>query len=83
MILFLQDFQTFLSIICWGKCVLMINKMAVENFAVWYASSACGVRSGHLNYTKHHMVSVSISHVLSHQTSPEKITGSAATRNRF
>ena len=26
------------------------------NFAVWCASSACGVRSAHLNYTKHPMI---------------------------
>ena len=26
------------------------------NFAVWCASSACGVSSEHLNYAKHHMV---------------------------
>ena len=26
------------------------------NFAVWCASSACGVSSAHLNYTKHPMI---------------------------
>ena len=26
------------------------------NFAVWCASSACGVSSAHLNYTKHSMI---------------------------
>ena len=26
------------------------------NFAVWYTSSACGVSSVHLNYTKHPMI---------------------------
>ena len=35
------------------------------NFAVWCASSACGVSSVHLNYTKHPMSCLSISHLLS------------------
>ena len=26
------------------------------NFAVWWASSACGVNSAHLNYTRHPMI---------------------------
>ena len=26
------------------------------NFAVWCASSACGISSAHLNYTKHPMI---------------------------
>ena len=26
------------------------------NFAVWYVSSACGISSAHLNYTRHQMI---------------------------
>ena len=67
-ILFQQDFRMFLLIILWGKCVLGINywtnwnKAPLKlwqtqlNFAVWCASSACGVSSAHINYTKHPMI---------------------------
>ena len=67
-LLFLQDFRIFLLIILWGKCVLGINwwtnwnKAPLKlwqtqlNFAVWCASSACGVSSAHLNYFKHPMI---------------------------
>ena len=51
-----------------GKCMLGINcgrtgtKLPLKlwqtqlNFAVWCASSACGVSSAHLNYKKHPMI---------------------------
>ena len=41
------------------------------NFAVWCASSACGVSC------------LSFSHILSCEVSPEKITDSIATRDQF
>ena len=67
-LLSLQDFRIFLLIILWGKCVLGINSGRIRNkdllklwqtqlnFAVFCASSACGVSSAHLNYTKHPMI---------------------------
>ena len=39
----------------WKKALLKLWQ-AQLNFAVWCASSACGVSSEHLNYTKHSMV---------------------------
>ena len=39
----------------WNKAPLRLLQTQL-NFAVWYASSACGVSSEHLNYTKHSMV---------------------------
>ena len=39
----------------WNK-VLMRLRQTQLNFAVWCASSACGVSSVHLNYTKHPMI---------------------------
>ena len=36
------------------------------NFAVWCTSSACGVSSVHLNYTKHPMIIVYCFHVYYH-----------------
>ena len=51
------------------------------NFAVFCASSACGVSSAHLNYTKYQMIrSV---YRLSREKNFEKITGASATRDRF
>ena len=39
----------------WNKAPLRLWQ-AQLNFAVWFASSACGVSSEHLNYAKHPMV---------------------------
>ena len=39
----------------WNK-VLMRLWQTLLNFAVWCTSSACGVSSEHLNYTKHPMI---------------------------
>ena len=39
----------------WNKPLLKLWQPQL-NFAVWCASSACGVSSVHLNYTKHRMV---------------------------
>ena len=39
----------------WNKAPMRLWQMQL-NFAVWYASSACGVSSAHLNYTKHPMI---------------------------
>ena len=39
----------------WKKALLKLWQ-AQLNFVVWCASSACGVSSEHLNYTKHSMV---------------------------
>ena len=39
----------------WNKAPLKLWQTQL-NFAVWCASSACGVSSVHLNYTKHPMV---------------------------
>ena len=39
----------------WNKTPLRLWQTQL-NFAVWCASSACGVSSEHLNYTKHSMV---------------------------
>ena len=63
-----SDFQIFLSIIRWGKCVWVINcgqigiKLLCDygsyklNFEMWCTLSAFGVSSEHLNYTKHPMI---------------------------
>ena len=75
-----RDFQIFLLIILWGKCMLGINcgqtgikllcnygKLDQLNSAVWCASSVCGVSLAHLNYTKHPMFrSVYCFHVYYH-----------------
>ena len=55
------------------------------NFAVFCTSSACGVSSEHLNYTKHPMIrAVYCSHIYYHVGRVlEKVTGSSATRNWF
>ena len=56
-ILFLQDFRIFSLIILWVKCVPPMRLWQTQlNFAVFCASSACGVSSAHLNYTKHPMI---------------------------
>ena len=39
----------------WNEAPLKLWQTQL-NFAVWCASSACGVSSEHLNYAKHHMV---------------------------
>ena len=39
----------------WNKAPMRLWKMQL-NFEVWWASSACGVSSVHLNYTKHPMM---------------------------
>ena len=39
----------------WNKAPLKLWQTQL-NFVVWYASSACGVSSVHLNYTKHPMI---------------------------
>ena len=39
----------------WNKAPMRLCQTQL-NFAVWYALSACGVSSEHLNYTKHPMV---------------------------
>ena len=39
----------------WNKAPLKLWQMQL-NFAVWCTSSACGVSSAHLNYTKHPMI---------------------------
>ena len=41
----------------WNKAPLKLWQMQL-NFVVFCASSACGVSSEHLNYTKHPMVRV-------------------------
>ena len=50
------------------------------NFAVWCASSACGVSSAHLNYSKHPMIRAVYRFHMYCDTSSEKITSSSATR---
>ena len=39
----------------WNKAPMQLWQTQM-NFAVWCASSACGVSSAHLNYTKHPMI---------------------------
>ena len=39
----------------WNKAPMRLSQSQL-NFAVWCASSACGVSSEHLNYTKHPMI---------------------------
>ena len=41
----------------WNKAPMRLWQMQL-NFAVWCASSACGVSSAHLNYAKHPMIRV-------------------------
>ena len=59
----------------WNKAPLKLWQTQL-NYVVFCASSACGVSSAHLNYTKHPMIrsGLSISHVLSCEASSEKIT---------
>ena len=61
----------------WNKALLKLWQTRL-NYAVFCASSACGVSSAHLNYT-----GVSFSRLLSCEASSEKITGASATRDRF
>ena len=50
----------------WNKAPMRLWQIQL-NFAVWCASSACGVSSAHLNYTKHPMIrSVYRFHVYHH-----------------
>ena len=50
----------------WNKAPLKLWQTQL-NFAVWCASSTCGVSSAHLNYTKHPMIrSVYCFHVYYH-----------------
>ena len=39
----------------WNKAPMCLWQTQL-NFAVWWASSTCGVSSAHLNYTKHPMI---------------------------
>ena len=39
----------------WNKAPMLLWQSQL-NFAVWCTSSACGVSSAHLNYTKHPMI---------------------------
>ena len=39
----------------WNKAPMYLWQTQLD-FAVWCASSACGVSSAHLNYTKHPMI---------------------------
>ena len=39
----------------WNKALMQLWQTQL-NFAVWCTSSACGVSSAHLNYTKHPMI---------------------------
>ena len=39
----------------WNKAPMRLWQTQL-NFAVWCTSSACGVSSEHLNYTKHQMI---------------------------
>ena len=54
------------------------------NFAVWCASSACGVSSAHLNYTKHPMIRLVYRfHIYYHVRRVLKKLDSIAPRVRF
>ena len=68
----------------WNKAPIRLWQTQ-SNFVVWCASSAYGVSSAHLNYTKHPMIrAVYRFHVYYHvRRILTKITGSSATRNRF
>ena len=81
----------------WNKAPLKLWQTQL-NYAVFCASSACGVSSAHLNYTKHPMIrSVyrqvhagenkalfsPVSRLLSREKNFEKNTGASATRDRF
>ena len=68
----------------WNKAPMRLCQTQL-NFAVWCASSTCGVSSAHLNYTKHPMVrAVYRFHTYYHvRRVLKKITGSSARRNLF
>ena len=54
--LFLQDLRVGDKLwMNWNKTPMRLWQTQL-NFAVWCASSACGVSSSHLNYTKHPMI---------------------------
>ena len=68
----------------WNKTPMQLWQTQL-NYAVFCASSACGVSSAHLNYTKHPMIrSVYQFHVYYHvRRVLKKITGASATRDHF
>ena len=69
----------------WNKAPMRLWQTQL-NFAMFCASSACGVSSAHLNYTKHpcnDQVDLSFSCLLSREKNFEKITGASATRDRL
>ena len=68
----------------WNKAPMRLWQTQL-NFAVFCASSACGVSSAHLYYTKYPMIrSVYRFHIYYHvRRIFEKITGSFATRDWF
>ena len=68
----------------WNKATLKLWQTQL-NFVVFCASSACGVSSAHLNYTKHPMIrSVYRFHVYYHVRRILKlIKGFSTTRDRF
>ena len=68
----------------WNKAPMQLWQTQL-NFAMWYTSSACGVSSAHLNYTKHPTIrSVYRFHVYYHvRKNFEKITDSIATRDHL
>ena len=64
----------------WNKALMRLWQTQL-NFTVFCASSACGVSSEHLNYTKHPMIRsvYHLSRLLSCEKNFEKITDSIAT----
>ena len=68
----------------WNKAPMRLWQTQL-NFAVWCASSACGVSSAHLNYTKHPVIRLVYRfHIYYHKEKNfEKITDSIATRDWF
>ena len=69
----------------WNKAPLKLWQTQL-NYVVFCASSACGVSSVHLNYTKHPMIrSVYRFYIYYHacEKNFEKITGASATRDWF
>ena len=68
----------------WNKAPMQLWQTQL-NYAVFCASSACGVSSAHLNYTKHPMIRsvYRFSRLLSREKNFEKITDSIATQDWF
>ena len=66
----------------WNKAPMQLWQTQL-NFAVFCASSACGVSLAHLNYTKHSMIRLVYRfHVYYHERRIlKKITGASATRD--